>query len=181
MSVTLRSHANMNTLLVILRLVHIACGVYWAGTIFFFTTFLQPSVKDLGPDGGKVMIRLFERGYLTALPVIAVAAVVSGWWMLWIVSSGFESAYMGSRNGIALSTGGLLGTVALLAGLFVMRPAALRIWAIAKEMPTADESRRGALMAEMGPLQARTAMAAKTIFSLLAAVVILMAVARSLA
>ena len=64
----------MNTLLLILRVVHIACGVYWAGTIFFFTTFLQPSVKDLGPDGGKVMIRLFERGYLTVLPVIAVAA-----------------------------------------------------------------------------------------------------------
>lgn len=166
-------------LLITLRLTHIVCGVYWAGTIFFFTSYLEPSLRDLGPDGGKVMIKLFERGYLTVLPVIATAAVLSGWWLLWITSGGFDASYMGTPTGISLSTGGLLATVALLVGLFVMRPTANRIWGIARELPqVTDEGRRGALMAEMGALRGKTGMAARTIFGLLVLAVSLMAIAR---
>lgn len=171
----------MNALSITLRLFHVLCGVYWAGTIFFFTTYLEPTVRNLGPDGGKVMVKLFERGYLTVLPIIAALTVASGFWMLWIVSGGFEPSWMGSRMGIALSTGGLLATIGLLVGLWVMRPAALRIWAIARELPgVSDEGLRGQRMTEMQALRVRTGMAARVIFTLLFLAVTLMAVARYL-
>lgn len=171
----------MDLLLVVLRMVHIIGGVYWAGTIFFFVTFLEPAIRSLGPDGGKVMVRFFERGYLTLLPVIATLTLLSGLWLLWLVSDGFDSRYMGSRIGIGLSTGGFFAILAFVVGMTVMRPAGARIWAIARTLPNEnDEAARAALMAELGRLRDRTGLAARTVFGLLVAAVVLMAVARYL-
>ena len=94
-------HTGMHSLAIVLRLIHILGGVYWAGTIFFFVTFLEPSLRALGPDGGKVLIEFFERGHLELLPAVAVVTMLSGSWLLWIVSAGFDSAWMGSRVGMA--------------------------------------------------------------------------------
>lgn len=171
----------MDPLITALRLVHIGGGVYWAGTIFFFVTIFQPAVQDMGPDGGKVMMKLFERGYLTVLPVIATLTIVSGFWLLWLLSAGFNATYMGSRLGIALSTGGLLATVAWIAGILVMRPAARRIWDIARELPTiTDEKTRADRLAQMGHLRTRTSTSGQIIFGLLVGAVALMAIARYL-
>jgi hypothetical protein len=169
----------MQPLVTVLRLVHIFSGVYWAGSIFFFVTFLEPSLRSLGPDGGKVMIRFFERGYLKLIPVVAILTILSGIWLLWILSSGFSPDYMGSSIGMSLSTGGALAIIALLVGLTVMRPAADRIWAIARRMPTeTDESVKKGLMAEMDRLRARTVVSARVVFALLIGAVAMMAVAR---
>ena len=171
----------MSHLVATLRLIHIVGGVYWAGTMFFFVTFLEPSLRSLGPDGGKVMIRLFERGYMKVLPIIAVITVLSGLWLLWILSSGFEPSYMGSRMGIGLSSGGILAIIALLIGLIVMRPVGARIWEIARQLPQEpSEATRNALLAEMGKLRVRTVFAGRLIFVLLVGAVALMAVARYL-
>lgn len=167
-------------LLTVLRLLHIVGGVYWAGTMFFFVTFLEPSLRSLGPDGGKVMTRMFERGYLTLIPAVALVTVLSGLWLLWIVSGGFDSAWMGTSVGIGFSTGGLFAIIALLAGLIVMRPAASRIWDIARALPAADETQRTALTAEMTTLRGRTALLGRVILVLLLLSVALMAVARYL-
>jgi hypothetical protein len=169
----------MDLLVTVLRLVHIGSGVYWAGTIFFFVTFLQPTIQDLGPDGGKVMVKLFERGYLTILPVVATVTVISGFWLLWIVSAGFDPTWMGSRLGIALSTGGLLATAALIAGILVMRPAAQKIWAIARELPSISDAQvRADRMAQLARLRSRTSTSGRIIFGFLAGAVVLMAIAR---
>lgn len=171
----------MNWTVIVLRLLHVGLGVYWAGSIFFFATILQPAVQDLGPDGGKVMVKLFERGYLTIVPIAAILTVLSGWTLIWIMSDGFNATWMGSRMGIALSTGGLLATIALLMGLLVMRPAAMKIWDIAREMPTlTDESARADRMAKLGALRVKTGSAARYIFLMLVVAVAMMAVARYL-
>lgn len=169
----------MTWTIIVLRLVHVVLGIYWAGSIFFFATILQPAVQDLGPDGGKVMVKLFERGYLTIVPIAAILTVLSGWSLIWIISDGFTPAWMGSHMDIALSTGGLLATIALLMGLMVMRPAALQIWDIAKEMPTlTDDAARAERMARLGALRMKTGNAARIIFLVLVVAVALMAVAR---
>jgi hypothetical protein len=171
----------MSPLLVVLRLIHILCGVYWAGTMFFFVTFLEPSLRSLGPDGGKVMIRFFERGYLKLLPVMAVLTMLSGVWLLWQQSVGFGAAYMGSPLGIAFSTGGLLAIIAFAVGMLVMRPAATRIWALSKQVPQASsDDARNAIMAEIGKTRVRTVLGARIVFALLVLAVALMASARYL-
>lgn len=169
----------MNPLLPVLRLIHILGGVYWAGTMFFFVTFLEPTLRSLGPDGGKVMIRMFERGYTKVLPAIAIMTTLSGFWMLWILSSGFDKTYMGSSIGMSLSTGGTLALIALIIGLAVVRPAADRIWAIARQLPDVkDEATRAGLMGEMQAVRARTVGGSRVVFALLIGAVALMAIAR---
>jgi uncharacterized membrane protein len=171
----------MNALAIVLRLIHILGGVYWAGTMFFFVTFLEPSLRALGPDGGKVMIKFFERGYLKLLPSVAVVTMLSGLWLLWIASAGFDSAWIGSPIGMAFSTGGTVAIIAFIVGMAVMRPAAARIWEIARALPQeTDESRRNALMADMGRLRIRSVLGARLVFALLVVAVGLMAVARYL-
>jgi hypothetical protein len=149
--------------------------------MFFFVTFLEPSLRSLGPDGGKVMIRFFERGYLRLLPSVAIVTILSGVWLLWIVSGGFDPAWMRSGSGIALSTGGTIAIIAFALGLAVMRPAAVHIWDIARRLPQeTDEAVRNALMAEMGRLRGRSQLGARLVFSLLVVAVGLMAIARYL-
>jgi hypothetical protein len=153
--------------------------VYWAGTVFFFVTFLDPSIRSLGPDGGKVMMRLFERGYLKLIPIVALLTVLSGLWMLWILSSGFDANYMRTAVGMALSTGGGLAIVAIIIGITVMRPAGERVFAIAQQLPgVRDESQKPTLMAEMDRLRARLGVTGRIVFVLLVGAVALMAVAR---
>jgi hypothetical protein len=65
--------------------------------------------------------------------------------------------------------------------MIVMRPAAARIWDIARKLPQEpDEAARNALMAEMGELRVRSVLGARIVFALLAGAVALMAVARYL-
>ena len=169
----------MNLMLVVLRLIHILAGVYWAGTLFFFVTFVEPSLRSMGPDGGKVMIRFFERGYLKLIPIVAILTIVSGVWLLWQLSAGFDTAYMGSPLGMALSTGGLLAIVAFIVGMAVTRPAAARIWELSGQVPQAtSEEVRNSLMAEIGKNRARTVFSARIVFVLLVIAVALMAIAR---
>lgn len=170
----------MSPNVIVLRLIHIGGGIYWAGTIFFFTTYLEPALRALGPDGGKVMIKLFERRFLNVVPAIAFLTLASGAWLMWITSGGFDPVWTRSALGMALQAGGTLAIIAFLVGVFVMRPAAAATWELAKKMPTADDATRGALTAEMGRLRARSVLAARIIFALLAATVTLMAAARYL-
>jgi hypothetical protein len=170
----------MTALMVVLRLIHILAGVYWAGTIFFFTTFLDPALRSMGPDGGKVMVRFMERGYMKLMPIVAMSTVLSGIWMLWIVSGGFDAGYMGSRKGIALSTGGALAIVSVIYGVAVLRPAGERMGQIGGALAQPNEPNRPALMAEMENLRAKTALGARIVFALIVLAVALMATAEYL-
>lgn len=169
----------MSALIPVLRLIHILGGVYWAGTVFFFTTFLEPSLRSMGPDGGKVMVRLVERGYMKLMPAIAVTTVLSGLWLLWIVSDGFSPGYMGSKMGMAFSSGGALAIVAVVYGVSVLRPAGERIARIAGELSQEpSEASRAALTSEMEKLRRRTTVGARIVFVLIVGAVALMACAR---
>ena len=60
------------------RVIHIVVGVFWAGTVFFNAWLLAPALRDLGPDGGKVMGALAKRGMLMILPVAGILTILSG-------------------------------------------------------------------------------------------------------
>ena len=105
------------------RVLHIVVGVFWAGTIIFNGWLLGPAVRELGPDGGKVMGALARRGLLTILPITGVLTILSGLWLYWHASAGFNSAYMGSRPGMVYGLGMVLTISAFLIGFLVVRPA----------------------------------------------------------
>ncbi len=172
----------MNAAMVVLRVVHIGCAVYWAGTMFFLATFLEPTTRAIGPAAAPVMQGLEQRGYFTVMPIIAVIAILSGATMLWIDSTGFSPAWMGSRAGMAYSTGGLAAVVALGIGLGVMRPTMLRVGAlIASAAAVPEGPARQAHLAPMAALRLRITAGVRWTAVLLAVTIVAMAAARYLA
>jgi hypothetical protein len=171
----------MSLLVVTLRLVHIVLGAFWVGTLIFFALFLVPSVRDVGPDGAKVMAALQRRRFLDVMPAVAILTILSGIWLYWRLSAGFSSAWVSSPSGLALGFGGVLAVVAFLIGIGIMRPAALRAAALAQQAATAPEGQeRSAQLAIVQQLRGRSVTAGRVVATLLALATALMAVARYL-
>lgn len=166
----------MITVTAVLRAVHIVCGVYWAGTIFFMATLLQPSVADAGPEGGKVMRSLMRRRFFEILPAMAIITILSGIELFRRVSGGFAAGWFASRPGLSLTIGAVAGLVAFTIGMAVMRPAAKRVGPLAEsvqQMPQGAD--RDARLAEVQRLRRRAAFVGRVAAVLLAIAVVLMA------
>ena len=65
----------MDSTILISRILHVGLGVFWAGAMFFIVFLLEPSVRSVGPEGGRVMQALQKRGFLTIMPAVAVLTI----------------------------------------------------------------------------------------------------------
>ena len=170
----------MDLLTVVLRLVHVVLGALWVGTAVFTAVFLAPAMQDAGPDAAKVMGALQRRGFMTVLPILAIATLVSGLWLYWRASAGFQAAYVTSPVGLGFGVGGTLAIVAYAFGMIVTRPAMLRSVALAQTLGTASDDERRKIAAEVQRLRARGTAGGRVVAVLLTAAVAAMAVARYL-
>jgi uncharacterized membrane protein len=105
-------------LIVILRVLHIFTGVFWAGAVFMLVRFVMPAAAASGPEGGRFMRRLaVERGLSRALVAAGLTTVLAGLALLWIDSGGFGAGFMGTGMGVTLSIGALAGIGAVATGI----------------------------------------------------------------
>ncbi len=79
--------------------------------------YVEPTVRELGPEGGMFMQGLIKRNISTALAIAGFITSVSGISMYWILSNGFRSRWFTTGPGISLLIGGLAGILALISGL----------------------------------------------------------------
>jgi len=168
----------VNWLIVVLRLLHIFAGVFWAGAIFTLIRFVMPAVKASGPEGGRFVRRIaVEAGLTKALVAAGFTTVLAGLALLWHDSAGFNSAWMGSGMGVVFSIGGLAGLGALTTGartgMTIGKLGALGAAIEGKGGPPSPEQ-----AAEMQRLQARMVGSTRATAIQLAIAVICMAVAR---
>jgi len=169
----------MDVMMTVLRLIHILCGVFWAGTLMFFAVLLEPSIRECGPEGGKVMTALIRRNYLNLLPAVALLNILAGVEMMRRVSGSFSAEWFRTGTGKTLSLGALLAMTAFTIGVSVMRPAALRIVAIMAGIAQSPASpEKDAQLARVQALRVRAMVALRWVASLLALATIAMAVAR---
>ena len=123
------------TYLIILRLLHITCGVFWAGATIYLAAFVSPAVKALGPDGGKFMQQLAKTNKLPLVMTIAATTnIIAGILLLWKLSGGFQYDWMITKHGLVLNVGVLLGIIAYLEGLLVTRTTILKINALGAQL-----------------------------------------------
>lgn len=169
----------MTTFMIVMRLIHIVLGVFWAGTIFFFVIFLEPAVRAAGPDGARVMQGLQQRQYLNIMPVIAGLTILSGIALYWRLSGGLSVAWITSDYGLSLTVGGVASVLAFAVGLLGMRRAALRAAGLSAELQqSAEGAAREALQAEIQALRQQARRSAHWVAALLAVAVAAMAVGR---
>lgn len=166
-------------LLLLLRVVHVLLGVFWVGTIIFASLLLMPSVRDAGPEGGKVMLALMRRGYMSLIPLAAILTLVSGLWLYWINITLAGPAWAGSMAARVYGAGALSALIAFSIGMLVIRSNALKLRTSMEALEKTPEGpARAALMAEMAGPRAKLAAAAPWVAGLLTVTAVCMAVAR---
>ena len=167
------------TYLIILRLIHITCGIFWAGSIMYMALFIQPAVKASGVEGSKFVQQLAKTNKLPIVMMFAaLLTIIAGVLLFWKLSSGFQSVYMASKHGIILSIGGTFAIIAFLMGFFVNKPTVAKIAAIGQSIaaqggpPTPEQSQ------QLARLRKRLFAATNTVALLLAITVIAMSIVR---
>ncbi|OGU09083.1 MAG: hypothetical protein A2W29_03050 [Gemmatimonadetes bacterium RBG_16_66_8] len=123
----------MGFMLLLMRVIHIVLGVFWAGTMIFNALFLFPAIRDAGPDGAKVAAGLMRRRFLDVMPVVALLTIMSGLWLYWLDSGGFQPAFMRSSMGRMLGLGTVATLVAFALGVAIVRPAMLSAAALSQD------------------------------------------------
>ena len=168
----------MNWLIVVLRLLHIFAGVFWAGAIFTLARFVLPAVAATGPAGQQFMRQLtMVQGLTKTMTIAGLATVVAGLWLMGIDSAWFQPAWMGSSMGIVLSIGGLGGIGAAAVGVRSGMKAA-RLGRLFKELDASKGTPKPELVAEIQQIGAKLASGVRAVAVMLAIAVVCMAVAR---
>jgi len=138
---------------IVLRLVHVTLGVFWAGGVLFMNFIVGPAIAASGPEGMKVMGELNRRRYFDIMLTVGLVTILSGLDLMRRDSGGFAAAWFHSSTGIGLSTGMVFAVIAWILAFFTIRPTLKRMAGIGARMAQAGPDGQGALMAEM--LQAR--------------------------
>lgn len=115
------------TYILILRILHIGFGIFWAGSAIFFALYLMPSLKATGPEGVKFMQALGRSGYPIAAMISAIVTIVAGFLLIWKLSGGFQPEWFGSLYAKVLTGGAGMAVIAFLIGFSINRPSAARI------------------------------------------------------
>ena len=117
----------------ILRILHVGGGVFWAGAVLFLSFYVFPAVVKAGPEGGKISQAIMTTNKMPiVLTIIALVTVISGLLLIWDLSNGFKAEWFTSKYGLALTIGGLTALIAFVQGQLVNRPGALRMQEIGK-------------------------------------------------
>jgi len=159
--------------MILLRFSHVFFGAIWVGMMAFQVFFLAPSLSELGPDAGKLMQAMVRRKVPMIIPLFALLALISGFWLFARLSGGDAGALMQTRMGMAFGLGGAVALLAFLIGIFVMRPAMMKSVQLA-------QSRDPGVSAEIQRLQGRATTLGRVVTVMLLFTLAAMAVARYL-
>src|SRR3954469_3535618 len=75
-----------------LRVLHVLLAAIWVGLLAFLALFLLPALRDTGAGGGTVMTAIVRRRMTAATAALGGITVLSGFWLYWRVTGGFDSA-----------------------------------------------------------------------------------------
>lgn len=168
----------MTTTMLILRIIHIFTGVFWAGFAFFNIIFLQPTIRAIGPDGQKTMQHLTQKtNFLNTLYIAATLTVISGIIMYWILA-GSRFALLPGGHGHSITLGGVAGLAVWVLLMFIIHPIFRRMKAIGKEIQAQGTPPSSEQTAEMQTLVVKLGKVGKLAGILLAIALLGMAAAR---
>jgi uncharacterized membrane protein len=135
--------------LIFLRLLHICCGVFWAGATIYLAAFILPASNKAGPEGGKFMQALAQTNKLPiVMMIIPIITVLCGLFLIWEVSNGLMMDWITSTHGIVLITGASVALFTFVFGFAVNRPTVMKMAKIGGEIaragvpPTAEQAQQ---------------------------------------
>ncbi len=163
------------------RVLHVLFAAFWVGSAAFLTLYVTPAIRATGPQGAPVMAELMRRRMGAFIGAAAMLTVLSGLWMYWIFTHGFDSAIVGRGAGLVIGIGGLCGIAAAVIGGAVVGRAAERAGALSRQvvhLPEGEE--REAILQSVAALQRRVATSSRFAVVLLVAALVAMTIAHAL-
>lgn len=169
----------MSPLFLVMRVLHVFLGVFWAGTLMFAAVYLLPGMREAGPASVRVLVGMQRRGYFTAMPIAALLTVVSGFWLYGNLIQTGGPAWAGSMAARVYGVGAAAGVIALLFGVFWLRPTSINIVRVADRLSAAAPgAEREELEQELTRHRMRSTSAMHWVAGLLAIATVCMALAR---
>jgi hypothetical protein len=146
-----------NTLVFLgIRVLHVVLAGIWLGMAFFVSMFLLPAVSERQSVGGDMMAAIVRRGIVPFMASIGGTTVLTGFYLFWRFTGGFDPAISASRGGMAFSIGALTGFIALILGGSMIGATAKKIAKLnAKVSALAEGAERAAVTNEMTALTGR--------------------------
>ena len=121
------------------------------------------------------MASVQRRGFSLVLSSVGLFNLLTGMYLLWAISGGFSSGFMGSRSGMLLSTGMLAGILALGVGIHMTKPTAERLVSLGSHLAALEGPPATEDLAEMDRLRGKLRAALRIVSALLLAALVLMA------
>lgn len=169
----------MNVLMIVLRLVHIFAGVFWVGSAALYLGFIEPTAKATAPESGKFMqYFMVRRHYSTAMSIATTLTIVSGAWLYWRDSGGFQLVWLTSGPGLGFGLGAIAALVSFVIGFAVISPTGNRILVLGQAMQSAGGPPSTEQLAEMSKVQHKMSSVLRFDFVLLTVALLTMATVR---
>lgn len=163
----------MDLYVIVLRILHVGGGTFWAGAVILTTRFLLPNARAIGPSAGPFLGRLMgEQGLGRAAGGAAIITILSGALLYW---HDFGTVVPPNPMAIGLAIGALAAIALWLIGIGRFLPANRRLAELGARAAQGEE-----VGAELAAAARRRDGAAPWMLTLALVAVLAMAVARYL-
>ena len=168
----------MGTLLFLsLRGLHVLLAAVWVGSMAFTSYLLMPVIQGLGPVGGHVMIGLNSKGMTRFIALISGMTVLTGIYLFWHFTGGFDPEISRSHAGRAFGIGGFAGLIAAIVSRAIVGRSAEKVARIMEQASMVpDGPQKGELMQTATILRQRVATFSTVVLAFQVIALILMAI-----
>ena len=170
---------DSQTLIIILRLLHVVVGAFWLGAGVTMAFFVLPTVRKTGAAGGQFAAALMQRsGLAAAFAAAGVITILSGAALYGMFYADLTWDSFGPH--VVYGIGGLLALIVFVVGALVSGRTARRLAALGKEITAQGSPPTPAQAAARDGLSARITAVTTVNAALLILSAALMAVGRYL-
>jgi hypothetical protein len=167
--------------MIVLRVIHIVAGVFWAGVVMVMAWFILPASQAMGQPGGAFMQQLMFRQRLRAFVSGAmILTILSGLTMYAWLAMETDGAWARSRMGMTLGIGAIAALIAGGIGGGVVGRVGQKMAALGAVIQASGGQPTDAQKAEMESYQRRMRSAFRIVAVLVIIAIITMAGARYL-
>jgi hypothetical protein len=151
---------------------HVAFGIFWAGSVIAAGFFFIPSILEAGPAGGAVMAGLLRHKLPVAMSAAAGIVLLTGI-RLYMVR--FTAAWVTTPEGLVLTLGALLAIGAFVLGIAVQKPTAQRLGQLGAQIAASGAPPTPAQADELKQLRGKAARIGRMLAWMLLGAALLMA------
>lgn len=143
-------------LFLLLRAVHVLFAAVWLGMTAFVGIFLMPSMQEAGPGAGPVMAGIMRRKFPVVMASLGGTVVLTGIYLYWRFTGGFDPALSSSRSAMVFGTGGTAGLLAFIIGGSMVARNAKKMAELSAKLPSMPEGpERAAVASQVEAARAR--------------------------